>query len=91
MTFYDDLDKACCFVAKRKYVDIKKLTEAMRDTVDDLNQHRKYNHQELFFSEFFTVRIFKKGTVHLEFRDMELCHKFNVAAAKGKMWIGDGS
>lgn len=36
---------------------------------------------------FFNMRFFKKGTLHLEFRDPDLWMKFNIAAAAGKKWL----
>lgn len=42
-------------------------------------------------STFFKMRGFKKGTLHIDFKDLDLLAKFNQAAAKGKKWLGDGS
>lgn len=38
---------------------------------------------------YFTVRPFKKGTIHLFFKDEELWKLFNLTAAKGKNWLPD--
>ena len=35
---------------------------------------------------FFTIRAYKKGTMHFEFTDPELCDKFNARVAKIKGW-----
>jgi hypothetical protein len=40
-------------------------------------------------SEFFDIKFFMKGTVHLTFRDEKLWHAFNVAAADGRAEIGE--
>jgi hypothetical protein len=49
------------------------------------------DYSEVLESEFFKIRIHKKGTVHLTFKDMELLAAFNQAAAKGKGWeVGPG-
>jgi hypothetical protein len=37
--------------------------------------------------KFFTVSFFKKGSAHLEFTNLDLLDKFNLFAAKHKMWI----
>jgi hypothetical protein len=39
-------------------------------------------------SEFFLIRYFKKGTIHLKWKDRELWAKFNKAASAGKLWLG---
>lgn len=38
-------------------------------------------------TEFFYVSIFKKGTIHLEFRDLELLRHFNIEACKQKEFL----
>ncbi|MDR2833767.1 MAG: DUF4942 domain-containing protein [Streptococcaceae bacterium] len=37
--------------------------------------------------EFFYLTFFKKGTCHLEFKDMELLARFNRFASQGKGWL----
>lgn len=39
-------------------------------------------------STYFHIRYFKIGTVHLIWKDKKLLEKFNIAASKGKGWIG---
>lgn len=38
-------------------------------------------------STYFEVSCFKKGTVHLRFRDENILRRFNVAACMGKNWL----
>lgn len=40
-------------------------------------------------SEFFTIKFWKKGTMHLIFKDLFLWQEFNRRAAAGKNWLGD--
>lgn len=40
-------------------------------------------------STFFEFRGYKKGTLHLYFKDKDLWEKFNVEAARGKGWLPD--
>lgn len=84
----DDIDKAMCFVAGKKYSEILSIRKAVELLVDDLRTGRKWNHQENVFSEFFKIRIYKKGTIHIYFKDVELWEKFNIMAAQEKKWIG---
>lgn len=41
-------------------------------------------------STFFEITYFKKGTIHIVFRDKFVWDEFNLRAAKGKGWLGDG-
>jgi hypothetical protein len=38
-------------------------------------------------TRYFFLTFYKKGTCHLEFKSMDLLHKFNLTAAKSKMWL----
>ncbi len=38
-------------------------------------------------STYFTISVYKKGTIHLEFNDMDILRRFNVAACMGKGWL----
>ena len=40
-------------------------------------------------SDYFDIRIFKKGSGHFVFRDLDLWERFNIEAAKGKNWLPD--
>lgn len=41
-------------------------------------------------SEFFKFKGFKKGTLHLEFKDKDVYEKFNKLACQGKSWLPPG-
>ena len=38
-------------------------------------------------SSYFKVNCYKKGTIHLTFRDDDILRRFNVAACLGKNWL----
>ncbi len=38
-------------------------------------------------STYFTVSVYKKGTIHLEFNDLNILRRFNVVGCKGKNWL----
>ena len=42
---------------------------------------------EWYDSEFFKAKLFKKGTLHLEFNDEWLYQQFNLTACKYKNWL----
>ncbi len=41
-------------------------------------------------TKFFTVTLYKKGTAHLVFKDMDLLKKFNLYYGKRLNWLPDG-
>lgn len=94
--FYSDLDKALCFLSGRQLDQIMTTGEAINRRTGELNSGRfgvgliGPRHDEPFDSTFFTIRIFKKGTVHLIFKDADLLAQFNRVAAQGKKWVGAG-
>jgi hypothetical protein len=84
----EDLDRALCVLRKRKLSDIVTVVEAC----DACSQRRMFplsSGMEIE-STHFKIRCYNKGTIHLTFRDPELLKDFNVAAARGKKWLGDG-
>jgi hypothetical protein len=68
---------------------IKENVVTVRKTVDPLvGVMGKIEHQHEFETTFFHGKLFKKGTIHLRFKDQELLNEFNRRAAIGKQWIG---
>jgi hypothetical protein len=44
---------------------------------------------ELVESQYFKIRGYKKGTLHLTWKRLDLWEKFNITAAAGKKWLGE--
>lgn len=97
-TRLDDVDKAMCWLSGKNFESLTgKMTipgqgeTACRDnrtivqTIGDI----AVGDQDWHESAFFRVRCFKKGTVHLEFKDEALWAKFNLTVNKGKNILGD--
>ncbi|MFG1594156.1 DUF4942 domain-containing protein [Halobacteriovorax sp. CON-3] len=75
--FLDDLEVVLGYygrVSERSMDDI--VVEAIKN-----GQTRKID------TEFFEVSVFKKGTMHLRFKDKELLRRFNIDACKEKGWL----
>jgi hypothetical protein len=86
---YGDLDKVLCYITGKAFGDILSVEKAMENHLRAMREgERAYDAK--FQSEFFQLRIFKKGTVHLRFRDQKTCDDFNLAVAKGRNWVGPG-
>jgi hypothetical protein len=71
----EDLEKALCYITGENWDDIQTLPASCRDN----------NYGEWYECHFFKYKGFKKGTLHVEFKDDELHAKFNqhVARIKG--------
>jgi hypothetical protein len=48
------------------------------------------NHPGWSESTFFEMKYYKKGTLHLKFKDEALWNDFNLAAARGRNWLPPG-
>lgn len=72
----DDIDKAMCYINGDKYENIKKINSIDGEEYGALHQ-----------TEYFEVRAYKKGTLHLYFKDEYLWSQFNQTACKGKNWL----
>lgn len=57
-----------------------KLADLIKDAVDN-GQTKKIE------TKFFYATFYKKGTCHLEFKDMDLLEKFNLFASQRKGWL----
>jgi hypothetical protein len=84
-SFFGDIDKVLCWLSGKsiddpEFVTIGTAIQRFLDGTDPITNK--------FESTFFLIRIYKKGTVHLDFKDLYLLDDFNLAAAKGKKWIG---
>ena len=88
--FLDDMDKVLTWLAGGTVSLHGGTRMAMRAFCDGGWKKGEKGHQEPFESDHFIIRIYKKGTVHLDFKDRDLLAKFNQVAAQGKKWLGGG-
>lgn len=98
-TQLDDVDRALAYLEGRKLEDVKTIVQAFRAHVGPETGTRRYSGPERrlnedwpgtkFESEYFIIKAFKKGTIHLLFKDEYLWERFNIEAAKGKNWLPD--
>jgi hypothetical protein len=78
--FLDDLEEVLCWLAGVP-LDHENMTSIKIS-------NSKFPPGEWIERQHFDIKIFRKGTVHIRFRDEYLIDDFNAIAAKGKMWIG---
>ena len=94
----DDIDKAMCWLSGRNYDTL----DTERHYGSDFRSVSGPNHsitaaittirvgdQDWHESAFFRLKAFKKGTLHLEFKDEALWAKFNQVVNKEKNLVGD--
>lgn len=80
----DDIDKIMnYFEGHENYLSISR---AIKNQMRLLNEGHtdSTTTQSTFFSK---ITFYKKGTLHLTFRDENLLRKFNIIACKGKNWL----
>jgi 16S rRNA G966 N2-methylase RsmD len=95
---FDDLDRALCFITGARFdkMQNKSIYHTVRRVIDEESEiqrgrmpaQEKSIYERQHESHFFFLRIYKKGTMHLTFKDDAHWAMFNQAAAKGKKWIG---
>lgn len=81
---YNDLDRVICVLDGRKFGECKTIQKTLEDKF-----RTKFGRDEMVAeSEYFHIKFFMKGTIHLKFKDKRLLQEFNKTATKGKNWIG---
>ena len=82
----NDIDKVLNYIAGHRYY---------LSTADAIERHMEhvnagFTPDEQPESAFFTkIYYYKKGTLHLTFKDEDILRKFNIIACKGKDWLPD--
>ena len=85
---YSDIDKVMCYIEGKDLNKILTIDQAMRIQFRNIGKiYPGDKFDSTCTSEFFEIKFFKKGTVHLKFRDDKLWEQFNLRAAKGKNWL----
>ena len=94
----DDIDKAMCWLTGRNFdvmdntrfdsYALDRQPDPEKATVANVLSSIEVGDQGWHESAFFRVKAFKKGTVHLEFKDEALWTKFNLAVNEGKNQLG---
>ncbi len=76
-----DIDKAMAYLCGDRIEDVVTVEQAIQ-------REWKNGDSGKCESTYFEIRYFRKGTVHLVFRDAKLWERFNIAACQGKGWLG---
>lgn len=96
---FRDIEKVMCYITGTRYEDFTDLVKEApygtkerdkpyrRISLDQAIRRTRYGSTEKTESEFFRIRCFKKGTIHMEFKDERLWNEFNLRACSGKQWL----
>lgn len=89
-----DIDRVMCYLSGcnfddlSQYHDYKKQVrieqKGLRYTIESIAVGDQSWHE----SKFFRVKCFKKGTLHIEFKDEKLWERFNLVVSEGKKVLG---
>lgn len=84
---YNDLDRVLCVLTRQDFDKCYKIGDALRRAFDTY----KTTGMKETESEYFEIKFWKKGTVHLVWKDEKLREDFNVKVSRGKRWLGGGN
>jgi len=76
----DDIDRVLCNLNRKDFNEVVTIRNGLEAAFPE-------GWGTIADSEFFRIKFYKKGTIHLEFKDEDLLAQFNRAAAKGKNWL----
>lgn len=83
-----DLDKVMQYISGKNDNEVCTIKEAIEKQFEFIGKVRtgdKFDSNTQ--STFFDIKFYKKGTIHLKFRDERLWKEFNYRACKGKNWL----
>jgi hypothetical protein len=85
---YSDIDKVMCYLTGEDYNACYTIRQALETRFQRLGKlYPGESYDNTSESQFFNLRFFKKGTLHLEFKDARLHEEFNLRACAGKLWL----
>lgn len=87
---YTDIDKVMCYITGEAYEQITTIRESLDfhfNKIGKVYTGQKFDNQ--CESKFFKIKFYKKGTVHLYFKDKWMWNEFNMRACADKNWLPD--
>lgn len=83
----DDVDRGLAMLEGKRISQVRTVSRTLTDYFKDYQVNHGALADNTVQSEFFHIRFFKKGTLHLTFLDESLWRRFNMAVAQGKNWL----
>nr|WP_255639673.1 DNA N-6-adenine-methyltransferase [Aquibacillus saliphilus] len=84
-TYYSVMDKLKDIEKVFNYLDNGDTEEI--DIIQSLKMAEHYQESRKVELKYFYITFYKKGTCHIEFKNMELLHKFNLFGSQKKNWL----
>ena len=84
----EDIDKAMCLIDGAEFDERVTITDALKSQFARIGNSYHNGTNNKCESKYFNLKFYKKGTLHLQFKDDKLWEQFNIMAAQGKNWIG---
>ena len=88
---YSDVDKCMAYITNTRMENIRTIYETLEQKFNLIGNVRT---GDKFDSEcdstFFHIKFYKKGTIHLTFKDDKLWEQFNIRACWQKKWLTPG-
>lgn len=99
---YNDVDRVLCVLDGKDFEHCVTISTAMSRAFGRLEAQRAAygsrgsralwsQSDQVADSQYFEIRFFMKGTVHLKWKRKDLWEKFNTTAAAGRKWIGENT
>lgn len=97
VSYLEDIERVLCHLTATPFPvsegeEESKVYTGIRSTLD--RHFKKIGHlntgdpfDSLCYSHFFKIRFYKKGTIHITFKDRKLCDKLNRAVAIHRGWL----
>jgi hypothetical protein len=82
----DDFDRVICSLDGKKLSDIRSIKESLVEQFE-IVKGREDNKDKSAQSTYFDIKFFKKGTVHLTFRDSKLRDRLNIEVGRKRQWL----
>lgn len=83
-----DIDKAMAFLAGTRIESVSTIYDSVTNQGKEILESKGLL-DTYCESEFFEIRFYKKGTLHLKFKDEELWNRLNRFVAKERGWLHD--
>ena len=78
----EDIDRALCFISGQSFSHIVTIKQALETKFKEIENGE--SEQKICSSEFFDIKFFKKGTLHLKFKSAQIWQRFNQVVAELK-------
>lgn len=85
-----DLEKVMCALSGKSFQEIHTISNALELKFNEIGKvYTGDKIDNVCYSEFFKIKFWRKGTIHLEFLDKKLWEEFNYRACFNKNWLPD--